>query len=303
MSAIRICLALLFSLSLASAASLQLSPSEISITAFPGENLTRNISVTTSGNFSVSFNITITGNSTPADVLASMPSRLTIDGQANIPLTLSFASDMAPASINIKIAAQTEAPDEPASAPAESGGGGFASGPLGSTFVPSTTQITTGYTQQLRESDKIKFSLGEDSHSLTVDQITGDSATITIRSAPQTITLRPGQEAKLSVSSTLFYDILVKLESITNGKASVTMKSISEQIPVKEQPQEGPENRLATTAEREVTLTPSPPHEGFVKVLALATLIVLVVAIAMCWRAHRSRWEERSPSRKSLNQI
>ena len=131
------------------------------------------------------------------------------------------------------------------SPPASSGGGGT----IGSTVImPNATEVVTlytadipalsseaGYTQELIEGDKIIFYIpllsgATELHFLTIDQITLNSATITIRSSPITITLQTGESKVLNLTSKDYYDVYVELESVKDGKAKLIIKSINEKI-------------------------------------------------------------------------
>ncbi|MEK6886177.1 MAG: hypothetical protein AABX17_04385, partial [Nanoarchaeota archaeon] len=125
------------------------------------------------------------------------------------------------------------------------GGGGGGGGSTASTFVPSDNQIVSGYTNQLKEDSVIKFNLLDEtetgkviassssnsySHTLTLDSISSNSVKIIIRSSPINITLFVGEAKKLNISSSINYDLYVKLNSIVNNVANLTIKTISEPI-------------------------------------------------------------------------
>ena len=91
-----------------------------------------------------------------------------------------------------------------------------------------------GYTQTLSKSDKIKFTFfdeKEEQHTLTVNNITDNSISLTIQSSIIKLKLGIGQSAKLNLTSANYYNFYIKLNSIINNKADITIQTIHEQIP------------------------------------------------------------------------
>ena len=126
------------------------------------------------------------------------------------------------------------------SPPAQSsgGGGGGSSTTKSVAYSPTIIETSTGYTKSLAEKDKILFSVytpeNGKQHSLTLNKIGSYFANITIESDPITILLVSGEEKKLNLSSSEYYDFYIKLEGIKNNKANITIKTVYEKI-IKEQ--------------------------------------------------------------------
>lgn len=115
------------------------------------------------------------------------------------------------------------------------GGGGVSINSAGGEKVYSADveQTSSGYTQELKKDDKIEFSLfdaNSERHTISVDEVQNDSVKITVRSEPQTLVLAVGQSAKLNLTSSEYYDLFIKLESIVSGKAKLTIQSIRDPI-------------------------------------------------------------------------
>lgn len=114
------------------------------------------------------------------------------------------------------------------------GGGGVAlSSTAGQTYNIPFEQVLSGYTIEFKKNDKANFVLfdaNSDRHTLTVDDIENDSVKITITSEPIHLILGIGQSAKINLTSSDFYDLFVKLESINSGKAKITIQSIRDPI-------------------------------------------------------------------------
>jgi len=101
-------------------------------------------------------------------------------------------------------------------------------------YKASVVQVSKGYTHQLIKNEKINFTIFKfkgGNHALTVNNIGIGYVNLTIESTPINLILLVGQSKKVNLTSKNYYDLLVKLENITNDKAEITIKSIS--IPIK----------------------------------------------------------------------
>lgn len=127
------------------------------------------------------------------------------------------------------------------SPPSTSSGGGSSSGNGGSgaaTFSTTEIQLEQGYTKELKPSDKISFEISNynnsrQKHSLILNNVSSNSANITIKSDPINLILLINQSIKLNLTSSDYYNLLIKLNSIKNNKANLTIQEINE--PIKEQ--------------------------------------------------------------------
>ena len=116
-----------------------------------------------------------------------------------------------------------------------SGGGGGSNSAIANVYIPSTKQIVEGYTKELVKEDKIKFAIIENGkevqHTITLNTVNKDSVEVVIRSSPIILTLSIGEVAKVNITSSEHYDLSVKLESISEETAKITLKTIKETIP------------------------------------------------------------------------
>lgn len=115
----------------------------------------------------------------------------------------------------------------------ESGGSGGGTTTGGTKYVLTDVQVNSGYTNSLGKNDKLEFEIKSintgirEKHTLTVNKVETNSAEIVIASSPITAILRVGEQRKFNITSSS-YDLSVKLESIANGKARLTIKSVAE---------------------------------------------------------------------------
>lgn len=112
-----------------------------------------------------------------------------------------------------------------------SGGGGSLSYAV---YIPTTEQISQGYTKELKKDDKIKFVffVKEEQHTLTVDHVGKNFVNLTVQSNVIKFALNVGGSVKLNLTSADYYDLYIKLNSIENSKANLTIKTIHEKIPI-----------------------------------------------------------------------
>ncbi len=113
------------------------------------------------------------------------------------------------------------------------GGGGWGIGGVtGKTYVVSDEQFAAGYTKELGENDRFKFTLEEETHYVTVDNVTSTTVTINVTSEIQQATLARGEETYFELTDDNYYDLSVKLNDINviSLMADVTIKKIHKEI-------------------------------------------------------------------------
>ena len=125
----------------------------------------------------------------------------------------------------------------PASAAGSRGGGD--GGGVGESSLPKKTyfisdeQFLEGYTNELKQSDEIKFYFQDEKifdHSLIINDIGGDYADITIKSNPINLKLAIGEEKRINLTSPNYFDLFIKLNSINSNKANINIQRINESI-------------------------------------------------------------------------
>ena len=146
---------------------------------------------------------------------------------------------------------------------------------------------------QVGGSPGARFNLG-DGHTLTVSDISGNSVTIIISSTPKSETLIIGQEWKVDVDDDNVYDYYVKVDSIENDKADLTIKAIEEDVEnVKI------ENQNIITNDSEVEQPIS--YDNTLLILSLLILIVLfIIILVLVWN---SKSKKRKVRRKKFRKV
>ena len=123
----------------------------------------------------------------------------------------------------------------------DGGGGGGGSSITSSwtiTKIMNEDEFESGKTVELGTKNRARVKINEEYHHVGVVSIGNNSVTINVSSTPQQATFYVGDEKKFDVTDDNYYDIIIKLESIANNKANITIKSIYEQI-IKEMPVKG----------------------------------------------------------------
>ncbi len=134
---------------------------------------------------------------------------------------------------------QSFSTDDCSSSSSSSGGGGGAASTVSwkNTFTTTTEQVSSGYTKDLGENDRVKVSVNKETHYVGVLDVTSDSAKIQVSSTPQEATLKVGEVKKFDTNADGYYDIQVTLNSVSGTKANLTVVSINEKVPEAAQPE------------------------------------------------------------------
>ncbi|MCK4730727.1 MAG: thrombospondin type 3 repeat-containing protein [Candidatus Aenigmarchaeota archaeon] len=98
------------------------------------------------------------------------------------------------------------------------------------TYTVTDKNFTAGYSRELKEKRRLKIKVDDENHYVGIVNLTNTTVTINISSTPQQATFLVGDEKKFEVTNDSYYDIYVKLNSITNDLANLTIKKIHELI-------------------------------------------------------------------------
>lgn len=109
-----------------------------------------------------------------------------------------------------------------------SGGGGGGGG--GKTITINDTQISRGYSKRYYNGEKLSFSLNGENHSIKLNKIINESVNLTIQSEPINFILSVGESKKMNLSSEKYFDLIIKLENISQGMANISLIKINESI-------------------------------------------------------------------------
>lgn len=112
-----------------------------------------------------------------------------------------------------------------------SGGGGASKSDEPIVYTAPDDKLQTGYTKLFKANSKIKFNFEEEAHSIMVDEVNDDSVDVTVSSTPQTATIYNGQEKLFNLDGDDYFDLIVKVGSISGKLVNMTIKQTHELIP------------------------------------------------------------------------
>ena len=154
----------------------------------------------------------------------------------------------------------------------------------GSSITLTADQLTAGSTNELYVGKVVKFTVAGVSHSFFLTAIRTDSVSLRILSNLITATLIIGEEKKFDINTDGYYDLSVKLNSIEDRRASITLKSINESTSASAEttiPGEGETTPTETTGVGE-TITKAA--KSWITWLVVAIIIVLAIISYIIYR-------------------
>jgi len=98
-------------------------------------------------------------------------------------------------------------------------------------YYPTDQEAQEGFAKLLNAKERIRVKVGTESHYVGIIALTSSSATINISSTPQQAVFNVGETKSFEVNDDGYYDIKVKLNSVSSTTANVTVWSIYEQMP------------------------------------------------------------------------
>ncbi len=156
------------------------------------------------------------------------------------------------------------------------------------TIVISNENIILGSEKELGKGQRVKFNISGEEHYIGIININSSlgEATINISSNPLQIILRIGEEIKINVSNSNFYDVYIRLNNISNLKANLTIHAINEQIPGSNGNQTIENN--ANTNAGKIINTNTTLFWVIVSVIALA--IILIITKIFFYFKRKKKW-------------
>ncbi|RMD46215.1 hypothetical protein D6829_00080 [Candidatus Pacearchaeota archaeon] len=127
-------------------------------------------------------------------------------------------------------------------------------------------KIHRGIEIAIQIGDKVTFKLGEENHSLSIENISGNSASFIINSTKKIISLKKGESVRLNLTSKDFFDLFLKLNSVSNNSVNVTLKEINESI----------HGKIVHSTSKKT----APPNESGKIVFNLAKKITLLIILS-----------------------
>ncbi len=94
----------------------------------------------------------------------------------------------------------------------------------------SNNKLSQGTIFDLKENQEKNFVVDGEKHIITIDSVNSKSVDLIIQSKTFEITLGIGDEEKLDLDNDKYYDIKIRLNSITDGVSNLYIKKINEEV-------------------------------------------------------------------------
>ena len=151
----------------------------------------------------------------------------------------------------------------------------------GATSSPNATELANGLTKTLWAGEVVKFMVGQEQHMFMLLSIKDNTATVQVSSTPQKATMAVGEEKKIDVNNDGYYDLYVKLNSVSGiQQAEFTLKTINESIagvPIVPPKQE--EKKTSPTGIGEIIKKAAQGGKG----AWIFWIVAIIVIIALIW--------------------
>lgn len=171
-----------------------------------------------------------------------------------------------------------------------SGGGGGGGGISPKTYSLNEQNLTLGASQKISTGDKITFVISGINHTIELKNIISDKATLLIRSEPINISLKISEETKLNLTSKNYFDLYIKLENISFGKANLTIKKIFETRPEFAQIDKGNEYHITNETNKTGSINNSPLNRSIkYQIEIIIILLIFAIIYYLVFRKHRMR--------------
>jgi subtilisin family serine protease len=167
---------------------------------------------------------------------------------------------------------------------ASSTGGGSSSSRSPAIYTLTQQEAEKGYSINLVKNSKLKFNLTKIEHIITAKSILNNSVVLMIESSPIETVILIGEEKRFDLTNDKLDDLSIKLNSIYDGRANLTIKIIKLEKPAKEgieksMPEEETEKEINEDAQekpKEKNLNPVS-YLLFIPGLIIALIIIAII--------------------------
>jgi hypothetical protein len=132
-------------------------------------------------------------------------------------------------------------------------------------------------TRELGSKERIRVSVGGEDHTVGVLEVGTDSVKVEVASTPQQTTVKVGETVKFDVDGDNVYDLSVMLNSISSGKADISVNAISEAVTQQEEEKKDTSGAGAATEEAGVSWA------------VWAIVIAVVAVLLIVWAVMKKR--------------
>lgn len=154
------------------------------------------------------------------------------------------------------------------------------------TFVLNENETSAfegaGLTKELSSKNQVRIKVNGSNHHVGIINLTTTTITINVSSTPQQAVFNIGDEKMFDVNADGYYDIKIKLNSISNNKANITLSLVKETLQVVEDKSNTEEGLGLGTEES------TSDERGLLWLwITLGVVLVLLIAGAVFWYFRR----------------
>ncbi|MEK6914197.1 MAG: hypothetical protein AABW83_00955 [Nanoarchaeota archaeon] len=178
------------------------------------------------------------------------------------------------------------------------GGGGSSSNSFYTKTIPKSGDLKKikSIVQILDDKERIKIKINNEIHYVGVREVKTKSVVVEIESNPVKVELSVGQSTKVDLDNNKIYDVYVKLNSILNGKADLTIEYLNEAVPAEERKEE-----IKESGKEEKNV---PQEENKIANLSWwAVIIVILILIIIIYLVLKKKLGENYKLRKYKKSI
>jgi hypothetical protein len=169
-----------------------------------------------------------------------------------------------------------------------------------STQVLSYDQFNGGFTKDLAVKNRFKFIVDNQEHSVGVVDLTSTQATINISSDSQQVIFNVGDEKKFELTGDSYYDLIVKLNSISDNGANVTVKSTHELVSSSSSTASNPASNQTSEATPTTPVVESSSKSilNSVWFWVISLIIILIILALIYFYYSRKKYYRKGYSKK-----
>jgi hypothetical protein len=151
------------------------------------------------------------------------------------------------------------------------------------TFVESDKILSElgAVSKALGSQQRIKLNVNSETHYVGVKSLTSSTALIEVTSDPQQATMSVGDVRKFDLDGDGYYDLEVKLNSISDNKADLSINSINEPVTAESEQTQKEQEKEASGVAGEEDYSKEAKSKLLWMVLAIILLIIIVVVIVL----------------------
>lgn len=154
----------------------------------------------------------------------------------------------------------------------------------GRTFYPTQKELEEGYTKNILKGLRVRILVGEELHYVDIKEVDGRKVLVSVSSEVQEKWLEEGEEWLVEVTGDNFYDIYVKVNSISGLYVNVTVKSIEEEIELV------PEDNVETVVKEHKSEAKDSLPFGLFLIIVFVVLVCFTLLILFL---RKPKWERR----------